>query len=173
VRVKPGDPRETLASIRKIWKEIVPDLPFNYRFLDEKYEQTFNKEERLGTIFSVFTALAIVVACLGLFGLAAYTAEQRTKEIGIRKTMGASTFNLIRMLNIQYTKLVIFAFFISSPVSWHAMHKWLEVFAYKTSIGFWTFPLSGIAALLITWATVSYQSFQAAKANPVESLKTE
>ncbi len=173
VRIKPGDPREALPSIRKIWKEIVPELPFDYSFLDEKYEQTFNKEERLGTIFSIFTILAIVVACLGLFGLASYTAEQRTKEIGIRKTMGATTFNLIRMLNMQYTKLVILAFFISSPVSWYVMYKWLEVFAYKTDIGFWPFLLSGFAALLIAWGTVSYQSFRAAKANPVESLRNE
>lgn len=173
VRVKPGDPRQALASIRKIWKEIVPELPFDYRFLDEKYEQTFNKEERLGTIFSVFTILAIVVACLGLFGLAAYTAEQRTKEIGVRKTMGATTFNLIRMLNMQYTKLVFIAFLMATPVSWYVMYKWLQVFAYKTSIGFWPFLLSGFAALLITWGTVSYQSFKAAKTNPVESLRNE
>jgi putative ABC transport system permease protein len=173
VRVKPGDHREALASIIKTWKEIVPELPFDYRFLDEKYDYTFNKEKRLGTIFSVFTILAIVVACLGLFGLAAYTAAQRTKEIGIRKTMGASTFNLIRMLNMQYTKLVILAFLIGTPVSWYAMYKWLEAFAYKTDIGFWPFLLSGFAALLIAWVTVSYQSFRAAIANPVDSLRNE
>lgn len=173
VRVKPGDHVEALASIRKTWEEIVPELPFDYRFLDEKYDYTFNKEERLGTIFSIFTILAIVVACLGLFGLAAYTAAKRTKEIGIRKTMGASTFNLIRMLNMQYTKLVTLAFFIATPVSWYAMHKWLEAFAYKTDIGYWPFLLSGFAALMIAWGTVSYQSFRAAKANPVDSLRNE
>jgi putative ABC transport system permease protein len=173
VRIKPGNPEQALASIQTIWKEIVPELPFDYRFLNEKYDQTFNKEERLGTIFSLFTILAIIVACLGLFGLASYTAEQRTKEIGIRKTLGATTIQLIEMLNMQYTKLVVIAFLIATPLSWYMMQKWLEVFAYKTRIGFWPFLFSGLVALLIALGTVSYQSFRAARANPVDSLRNE
>jgi len=117
--------------------------------------------------------LAILVACLGLFGLAAYTAEQRTKEIGIRKTLGASTLQLIKMLNMQYTRLIIIAFVIATPVSWHLMRKWLEVFAYKTTMGIWPFLAAGFLSVLIAWLTVSYQSYRAAEANPVESLKTE
>jgi len=173
VRIKPGNPGEAIRSIRNIWNETVPEIPFDYRFLDEKYEQTLNKEKRLGTIFSVFTILAILVACLGLFGLAAYTSEQRTKEIGIRKTMGASTFNIVNMLNLQFTKLVLLAFIIVIPVTWLVMNKWLDVFAYKTHIGFWPFLLAGMAALVVAWGTVSYQSIRAARANPVESLRNE
>lgn len=173
VRTEPGNPRQALASIQKTWKEIVPGLPFDYRFLDEKYDQTFNKEKRLGTIFSLFTVLAILVACLGLFGLAAYTAEQRTKEIGIRKTLGASTSHLVKMLNIQYTRLVIIAFLIAMPLSWYLMRKWLEIFAYKTSIGIWPFLGAGLISIAIAWLTVSYQSFRAARANPVDSLRME
>jgi putative ABC transport system permease protein len=173
VRIKAGNPKMALAEIQKIWKETVPWLPFDYRFLDDRFNETFQKEERLGTIFSIFTMLAIIVACLGLFGLAAYTSEQRTKEIGIRKAMGASTLNILNMLNIEFTRFVLIAFILSIPVSWYLMNRWLEAFAYKTSIGIWPFLLSGFIAILIAWTTVSYQSLRAAKSNPVESLKNE
>jgi putative ABC transport system permease protein len=173
VRLKPGNTKAILGEIEAIWKENVPWLKFDYNFLDEKFARTFEREERLSTIFSIFTILAIIVGCLGLFGLAAYTAEQRTKEIGIRKAMGASTQGVVNMLNKEFTKLIIIAFILVVPVSWYFMNKWLEVFAYKTSIGFWPFLAGGIVALLIAWLTVSYQSIKTAIANPVDSLRTE
>lgn len=173
VRLKPGNTKAMLGEMEKIWKKNVPWLKFDYNFLDEKFARTFEREKRLSNIFSIFTILAIIVGCLGLFGLAAYTAEQRTKEIGIRKAMGASTQGVVNMLNKEFTKLIIIAFILVVPVSWYFMNKWLEVFAYKTSIGFWPFLAGGIVALLIAWITVSYQSIKAAIANPVDSLRTE
>jgi putative ABC transport system permease protein len=173
IRTKQGNPNIVLSEIEKTWKEHVSWLQFDYNFLDEKFARTFEREARLGTIFSIFTILAIIVGCLGLFGLAAYTAEQRTKEIGIRKAMGASTQGVVNMLNKEFTKLVVVAFILVTPISWYFMNKWLEVFAYKTSIGLWPFLAGGIIALLIAWLTVSYQSIKAAINNPVDSLRNE
>ena len=173
LRTKSGNREDILSEVEKIWKSQVPWLQFDYNFLDEKFDRTFQREARLGTIFSIFTILAIIVACLGLFGLAAYTAEQRTKEIGIRKTMGATTGSVVNMLNKEFTKLVILSFVLVIPISWYFMNKWLEVFAYKTVIGIWPFIIGGAVALLIAWMTVSYQSIKAAIANPVDSLRNE
>jgi putative ABC transport system permease protein len=173
LRTKRGNQEVVLSEVEKIWKSQVPWLQFDYNFLDEKFDGTFQREARLGTIFSIFTVLAIIVACLGLFGLAAYTAEQRTKEIGIRKAMGASTGSLVNMLNKEFTKLVTISFVLVIPISWYSMNKWLMIFAYKTNIGFWPFLAGGIIALIIAWFTVSYQSIKAAIANPVDSLRDE
>lgn len=173
IRLKPGDIKTMLSDMEKIWKEHVPSLKFEYNFLDEKFASTFEREERLSTIFSIFTILAIIVGCMGLFGLAAYTAEQRTKEIGIRKAMGATSNSVVNMLNKVFTKLVLVAFVLVVPITWYFMNKWLEVFAYKTAIGIWPFIIGGTVALLIAWITVSYQSIKAAMANPVDSLRNE
>jgi putative ABC transport system permease protein len=173
LRTKAGNQEEILSEVERIWKSQVPWLQFDYNFLNEKFDRTFQREARLGTIFSIFTVLAIIVACLGLFGLAAYTAEQRTKEIGIRKTMGASTGSVVNMLNKEFTKLVILSFVLVVPISWYFMNKWLMIFAYKTTIGLWPFLAGGIIALIIAWLTVSYQSIKAAIANPVDSLRNE
>jgi putative ABC transport system permease protein len=173
VRLKPGNTKTMLGEMEKIWKKNVPWLKFDYNFLDEKFARTFDREKRLSSLFSIFTILAIIVGCLGLFGLAAYTAEQRTKEIGIRKAMGATTQSVVNMLNKEFTKLIIIAFILVVPISWYFMNQWLQVFAYKTTIGFWPFLAGGITALLIAWLTVSYQSVKAAIANPVDSLRNE
>ncbi len=173
VRFKPGNTEYILSELEEIWKKNVPWLQFDYNFLDEKFERTYEKEARLGKIFSIFTILAILVGCLGLFGLAAYTAERRTKEIGIRKSMGATSNSVVNMLNKEFTKLVIIAFVLVIPVSWYFMNEWLQDFAYKTTIGFWPFIAGGSLALLIAWITVSYQSIKAAIANPVDSLRNE
>jgi putative ABC transport system permease protein len=173
IRLKPGDTKAMLSDMEKIWKEHVPWLKFDYNFLDEKFARTFEREERLSSIFSIFTILAIIVGCLGLFGLAAYTAEQKTKEIGIRKAMGATSNSVVNMLNKEFTKLVMVAFVLVAPITWYFMNKWLEVFAYKTTIGVWSFITGGAIALLIAWMTVSYQSIKAAIANPVDSLRNE
>jgi putative ABC transport system permease protein len=173
VRIHPGNHRETLAKFEQLWKENIPNLPFEYSFLDEDYEQMFIKESRMSRIFTIFSILAIVIACMGLFGLAAYTAEQRTKEIGIRKAMGASSSSVVGLLTREFTKLVAISFIIATPLSWYLMKQWFSAFAYRTSMGVWPFILAGIIAALIAWFTVSYQSIKAAIANPVDSLRDE
>jgi putative ABC transport system permease protein len=173
VRIHPGNHRETLKKFEQLWIENIPNLPFEYSFLDEDYEQMFVKESRMSSIFTIFSILAIVIACMGLFGLAAYTAEQRTKEIGIRKAMGASSSSVVSLLTREFTKLVAISFIVAIPLSWYLMKQWFSAFAYKTSMGVWPFILAGIIAMLIAWFTVSYQSIKAAIANPVDSLRDE
>jgi len=173
VRVQPGNHKATLENLEKVWKTNLTNIPFEYSFLDQDYEKMFEKESRMSSIFTIFAVLAILIACMGLFGLAAYTAEQRTKEIGIRKAMGASSSNVIGLLTKEFTKLVIISFIIASPIVWYLMKQWLSAFAYKTSMGVWPFIVAGIIALLIAWFTVSYQSVKAAVANPVDSLRDE
>ena len=173
IRIQPGDHRNTLDNIKHIWESNFPSIPFEYSFLDEDYERMFIKEARMSKIFTVFSLLAIFIACMGLFGLAAYTAEQRTKEIGIRKVMGASSSNVVALLTREFTKLVLISFIIATPLAWYLMKQWFSAFAYKTSMGAWPFALAGLIALVIAWFTVSYQSIKAAIANPVDSLRDE
>ena len=173
VRIKSDNISQTLAMLESNWKGMTKDAPFEYSFLDQSFEDLYQAEQKLGQIFGIFTAMAIFIACLGLIGLAAYTAEQRTKEIGIRKVMGASVPNLINMLNMEFIKLVVIALIISVPLAWYFMHNWLDSFVYKTDIGIWPFIFAAVLAILITLLTVGYQSFKAALANPVNSLKTE
>ena len=172
-RISSEDVSATVAQIESLWEQHSPDQPFQYTFMDDNYDALFRAEQRLGRIFSVFAGLAIVVACLGLLGLAAFMAEQRAKEIGIRKVMGASFTNIIILLSRDFSKLVILAFGLAIPVAYYAMQWWLEGFAYRTDINPWVFVLAGIGALLAAWLTVSWQSIKAAIANPVESLKNE
>jgi len=173
VRIHPGNHRATISKFEQLWKENIPSVAFEYSFLDEDYEQMFVKETRMSSMFTIFSILAIVIACMGLFGLAAYTAEQRTKEIGIRKAMGASSSNVVSLLTREFTKLVVISFVVATPLSWYLMKQWFSAFAYKTTMGVWPFILAGFAALLIAWFTVSYQSVKAAIANPVDSLRDE
>jgi putative ABC transport system permease protein len=173
VRIKPGDHQATLNKFEQLWKENLPSLPFEYSFLDEDYDHMFIKEARMSTIFTIFSILAIVIACMGLFGLAAYTAEQRTKEIGIRKAMGASSSSVVKLLTKEFTKLVLISLVIATPLAWYFMKQWFNAFAYKTTIGFLPFIIAGLIALLIALFTVSYQSIKAAIANPVDSLRDE
>jgi putative ABC transport system permease protein len=173
VRIAAGDVRTTLDMIEKSWDQYAGDEPFQYTFLDEDYDALFRAEQRLGVVFSVFTVLAILVACLGLLGLASFMAEQRTKEIGIRKVMGASVSSVILLLSKDFTKLVIVAFVLSIPLAYFIMDWWLEGFAFRISIGPGIFVLAGLSALFIAWLTVSWQSARAASANPVRSLRSE
>jgi putative ABC transport system permease protein len=173
VRIHPGNHRATLDKFEQLWKENLPSLPFEYSFLDEDYEEMFVKEARMSNIFTVFSILAIVIACLGLFGLVAYTSEQRTKEIGIRKAMGANSSNIVGLLTQEFAKLILISFVIAIPLAWYLMKQWFSAFAYKTSIGVWPFIAAGLIALLIAGFTVSYQSIKAALANPVDSLRDE
>ncbi len=173
IRIAPGNPMATLDKIRTLWKSKITWLPFEYSFLDQDYEKLFASENTMASIITIFAGLAIVIACLGLFGLAAYTSEQRTKEIGIRKALGASSVDIVNMLNTEFTKLVIIAFVIAVPVAWYFMNNWLKAFAYKTHMGIWPFVFAGTVALLIAWITVSYNSIRAAISNPVNSLRNE
>ena len=147
--------------------------PFEYTFMDEDFNSLYRSEERMGLIFTVFTGLAVLVACLGLFGLITYAAEQRTKEIGIRKVLGAGAGHIVSLLSRDFLKLVLVSALIAFPLAWWGMHQWLQGFAYRTTINAWTFVLAGVATLAATLATISYQAVKSAVANPVDSLKTE
>jgi putative ABC transport system permease protein len=163
----------SVSFAKKTWDRIISDTPFEYFFYDNYYDNLYRKEAILSRIIIMFSTIAIIIACLGLFGLAAYASEKRTKEIGIRKVNGAVVSEVMLMLNREFVKWVSIAFLIATPVAWIAMHKWLESFAYKTGIGWWIFALAGIAALAVALLTVSWQSWRAATRNPVEALRYE
>ncbi|PWK77369.1 putative ABC transport system permease protein [Mucilaginibacter oryzae] len=162
-----------MAQIKDKWKSIQPGKEFSYSFMDDDFDASYRAEQRMGTIFIIFTTLTIVIACLGLFGLAAYAAEQRTKEIGIRKVLGANVANIVGMLSKDFIRLVLIAIIIAIPFAWFFMHQWLQGFAYRQNIQWWVIVLSAVAALLIAFVTISFQSIKAALANPVRSLKNE
>jgi len=164
---------DILRQTEKIWKSLAPDVPFEYSFLDKDYEALYRSEERMGNIFSIFTTLSILVACLGLFGLSVYTAERRAKEIGIRKTLGASVPGLVGLLSKDFLKLVLISALIAFPVAGWAMSKWLQNFPYRTSMGIGVFLSAGLLAVFIALYTVSFRAFRTARMNPSQSLKTE
>jgi len=164
---------EALAKVEAIFKKYDPASPFDYKFADEQYRKKFSDEERIGKLASFFAVLAVFISCLGLFGLASFVAEQRTKEIGVRKVLGASVFSLWRLLSKEFVMLVTISFFISAPTAWYFMHKWLQNYDYRTEISWWIFAAAGTGALVITLLTVSFQSIKASVANPVKSLRTE
>jgi len=174
VAIKHGAPVKTaLSKIETVLRKYNPAAPFDYTFNDEDYAKKFADEERVGNLASFFTILAIFISCLGLFGLASFVAEQRKKEIGVRKVLGASTYNLWRMLSREFAFLVMISCFISIPLAWYYLSNWLKHYEYRTTISVWIFILSGIGALAITLITVSFQAIKAAIANPVKSLRTE
>jgi putative ABC transport system permease protein len=168
-----GNPKEIVATVEKLWKEHSPSEPFEYAFMDESFDELFRAEQRMGNIFSIFSGLAIFIASLGLFALAAFTSEQRTKEIGIRKAMGASVFGLTMLLSREFTKLVVIAFVPAAGIGWYVAHEWLAGFAYRIPVDPLILILSGLAAIVIAWLTVSYQSIKTASTNPVDSLRYE
>ena len=164
---------ETLAKVETVFKRYNTVSPFEYQFVDQEYEKKFGDEQRIGKLSGIFASLAIFISCLGIFGLASFMAGQRTKEIGLRKVMGASVLNLWRMLSMDFVFLVMISLFIAIPISYLAMNAWLQKYEYRTDIAWWVFVVSGAGALLITLITVSYQSIKAALANPVNSLRSE
>lgn len=173
VRVKPGGLTGTIDYIKDVYKTFSPSAPFDYHFLDEDFENLYKSETRMQTIFSYFAIFAIIISCLGLFGLTSYIAERRTKEIGIRKVLGANVLNLSYLLSLQFTKWVLISNLIAWPVAYILMNKWLQDFAYRVDISLWLFPLSGLLVLVVALLTVSYQAIKAALVNPVKSLKYE
>jgi putative ABC transport system permease protein len=168
VRVKFEDPKEAVQFVESKWKELATDAPFEYSFLDEQFDELYRAEQRLGLLFTIFTFLALFIATLGLFGLAAFTAEQRTKEIGIRKVMGASIMGVMQVLSFEFIKYIGMIF-----PAYYFMSKWLENFVYRVDISVWTVLLSGLFALLVAVLTVSFQSFKAARINPAKTLRYE
>ena len=159
--------------MEKFYKQFNQGLPFEYKFLDEDYQQLYASEERVAVLSRYFAGIAILISCLGLFGLAAFTARKKQKEIGIRKVVGATVANVAVMLSKDFLKLVLIAVFIAFPLSWWVMNQWLQSFAYRITIGANVFLIAGVSVILITLLTVSFQAIKAAVANPVKSLRTE
>ncbi|MGH2645017.1 MAG: ABC transporter permease, partial [Chitinophagaceae bacterium] len=165
--------QSSIDKIRKTWDQFVPSVPFSYTFLDERFAKLYTAEQRQEKIFTIFACLAIFIACLGLFGLSAFTIAQRTKEIGIRKVLGASVSQIIKMLSKDFMKLVALAAVIALPAGWICMHQWLQSFAYHVQVQWWLLVLAALVAACIALVTIGMLALRAAVANPVESLRTE
>jgi ABC-type antimicrobial peptide transport system permease subunit len=162
-----------LAKIATVFKKYAPASPFEYKFIDDEYGKKFSDEQRIGDLAALFAILAVFISCLGLFGLASFIAEQRTKEIGVRKVLGASVLNVWTLLSKDFTKLVFISLLTAIPIAVWFMNNWLQNYRYRTDISWWIFLAAGIGALLITLITISFQAIKAAMANPVKSLRTE
>lgn len=173
VRTLPGETESTIKVLEEICKEMNPSYPFKYSFVDQDIANLYKSEQRLGTLFNVFAVLAIVISCLGLYGLSAYLAERRTRELGIRKVLGASGFQLVYLLSATFTRPILIATAIATPLAWYGMNEWLTGFAYHTTIDWTIFVVAFLAALAVTWLTVSFESIKAATTNPVNSLRSE
>jgi putative ABC transport system permease protein len=173
IRFQSADTKEVIDYVEASWKTVAPGQPFEYTFLDEAFGRMYSSEQRVGKVLGVFASLAIIIACLGLFALTAFTAEQRTKEIGIRKVMGASVSSIVLLLSKEFGKLIVIAFLLAAPLSWFAVDSWLENYTYKTEIGIFVYILAGVAAFILAWLTMGYQSIKAARNNPVTSLRSE
>ena len=173
IKTTAKDASKAIASAEKIWKRYNTDYPFDYSFLDDAFNGMYKAEQRMAILFNIFAAVAIIISCLGLFGLATYMAEVKTKEIGIRKVLGASITDLTSLLARDFILLVFIAFIIASPVTWIAMNKWLQNYAYRVNVSWWIFLATGLIAIIIALFTVSFQAIKAAVANPVKSLRTE
>ncbi|WP_225309634.1 ABC transporter permease [Larkinella humicola] len=173
IRTQPGQTKQALASLETMWQQLNPKFPFTYQFADEAFQRLYRSETVVGTLANYFAFLAIFISCLGLFGLAAFMAEQRTKEIGVRKVLGASVTSIVSLLSQDFLKLVGVAIVLSSPVAWYAMNRWLQDYAYKVEIEWWVFALAGLLAVGVALLTISFQSIKAALMNPVKSLRSE
>ena len=173
IRTQPGQTKQALASLQKVYKELNPNFAFEYSFSDAEYQALYQNEQVVGKLSNGFAFLAIFISCLGLLGLAMFTAEQRFKGIGIRKVLGASVVSLFGSLSKEFIVLVIIALLIATPLSYFAMAKWLENYQYKTGLSWWVFALSALIAVIITLMTISFQTVKAALVNPVKSLRSE
>ncbi|HKB43969.1 MAG TPA: ABC transporter permease [Chitinophagaceae bacterium] len=173
LRIKAANFKGAVAAVEDTWKKFVKDRPFHYGFLDQTLARQYHSEQTTQKIFTIFSSLAIFIACIGLLGLAAYTTQQRTREISVRKVLGASVSNIVAMLSKDFLKLVLISAVIAFPIAWWGMHKWLQNFAYKINIGWWVFAIAALAATMVALFTISFQAIRAAIANPVKSLRTE
>jgi putative ABC transport system permease protein len=173
VRCKVANTEETIKQLQKVCEDLNPGYPFEYAFLDEDLSNLYKGEQRIGSLFNVFAILAIFISCLGLYGLSAFIAEQRTKEIGVRKVLGASVVHIVYLLSSNFTRVILIAIVIAVPLSWYMIHQWLQGFAYHIDIGWGIFAVGAFTALFIAWCTVSFESFKSAVSNPVKSLRSE
>ena len=173
MRTGPGNTKKEIASREKLCKEFNPKFPITYSFTDEEYQKLYRNEQVIGKLSNVFAFLAIFISCLGLLGLVIFTAEQRTKEIGIRKVLGASVRSIIQLLSGDFLKLVFIAILIASPLAWYGMNRWLNDYAYKINISWWMFAAAGVLVVFIATLTISFHAIKAAVANPVKNLRTE
>ncbi|HEX8060571.1 MAG TPA: FtsX-like permease family protein, partial [Cyclobacteriaceae bacterium] len=167
------DTHEALAKIEKVYRKLLPDKPYEYRFADDDYNAKFAYEDRVGKLASVFAVLAVVISCLGLFGMAVFMTERRTKEIGVRKVVGASVFSLWKLMSTEFIMIITISFLISAPISWYGLDQWMQNFVYRAEIGWGVFAIAGIVSIAITLITISFQLLKAANRSPVHSLKTE
>jgi putative ABC transport system permease protein len=173
VKIKPDNIAKTIAGIEEKWKAFNPQEPMGYYFLDSKLEEMYGNEKTSGQIFGIFSLLAIIIACIGLFGLSAYMAELRTKEIGIRKVLGSTSSKIVVLLSKDFAKLVALAFVIAMPLAYYAMTRWLQNFAFRSSVQVWIFILAGAAAVIIAQLTISFQALKAANTDPADALRFE
>ena len=173
IKINGAKAKEALSFIQSTWQKIFPGQPLEYKFLDEHFKDLYRADTQVSKIVGVLATLAIIISCLGLFGLASYSAEKRIKEIGIRKAMGASVQSIVSLLSVQFLKLVLIANLIAWPLCWYVLRKWLQNYAYHIPISGWIFLLTGVVALFIALATISFQATRAALANPVTSLRSE
>lgn len=173
IRMSPDNANATIAAVQRSWNTVFPSNPFDYFFLDQHFDEQYRTDQRFGKVFGIFTALAILVACLGLFGLASFTIVQRTKEISIRKILGASVAEIVRLLYREFAVLIVIAFFVATPLAWFSITQWLKGYAFRTTLYWWLFALPLALVLVIAFLTVSFQSIRAALANPVDSLRSE
>jgi putative ABC transport system permease protein len=173
VKLKTTDIKNTIAFINNTWNKFSPGYPLDYQFMDESYGKMYQNEEKLSDLLWIFTIMAIIVGCLGLFALAAFSAEVRTKEIGIRKVLGASVFHIVGLLSKNFLLLVTISSLIAFPIAWWTLNDWLKDFPYRVDVSWWVFAIAMVAALTIAFLTVSFQSIKAATTNPVKSLRTE
>jgi putative ABC transport system permease protein len=173
VKVDGHNAASAIATLANAWHNYEPETPFDYTFLDEKFGQLYQSEQHQGSMFTIFSGIAIFIACLGLLGLSAFTITQRMKEIGVRKVLGASVPQIVKELSKDFVKLVVIAAVIAFPIAWYAMNQWLRDFASRINISWWVFVAAGVVALIIAFATISFQSIKAALANPVKSLRSE
>ncbi|MDR0691730.1 MAG: FtsX-like permease family protein, partial [Prevotellaceae bacterium] len=173
VKTQPGRATEAIAATKRIWEKYDTEYPFTYRFMDDTFDTMYRNDTRTRNLFNIFALLAVFISCLGLFGLVTYTAETRTKEIGIRKVLGATVADVIGMLSKEFLALVGVALLVAFPIAWYIMEKILQQYAYRISISWWIFALAAVAVVLLTVLSVGIQAFRAATANPVKAIKTE
>lgn len=173
VKISPQNAEQTIAAVKAKYSSFFPGNIFDYHFLDESFNEQYKNDELFGKAFGIFGSFAILIACLGLLGLSLFATIQRTKEIGVRKVLGASIANIVLLLSKDFIKLVVFAILIAVPIAWYILHNWLQDFAYHITISWWIFALAGVLAVIIALVTISFQSIKAAAANPVKSLRSE
>jgi putative ABC transport system permease protein len=173
IRIKENHLEEGIAAVQNLWKQFAPTAPFEYSLVEDNFGHKIATEKRVATLFMIFTLLAILIACLGLFGLATFTAEQQRKAIGIRKVLGATDHEIVRMLNMSFLKLVLIANLIAWPFTWWVMSLWLDQFAFRITMPWWIFPMAGAITFIIALFSVSFQALRAASGNPVNSLRNE